>query len=115
MTHLHTITFLRPDIDTPSRVLHHTKDNTGNERKWMDIIPHSHSTITTMLSSTKKNFELTIVKKIHRFSDATVKEMNTILEDSGKWSQKIEKACISVLARCQACADSGRRSDRSHI
>lgn len=62
-----------------------------------------------------ESIELTLTKKIHRLYHETISEMRLILEDSGRWFTKMEKSCISVGARCEACPGSGRRSDRSHI
>lgn len=113
----HTITFQRPSEDSKPRKFYtyHDKDETGCERKWIDIIPHEKSTVNTLLTTTKKNEDLMFGKKIHRFSHCSIKDMKILLQDCNKWNPHMERVCKRVISRCQACAGSGRRADRSHI
>lgn len=62
-----------------------------------------------------EKIELTLAKKIQRFSHPAVNEIRIMLEDSGRWSPETEKEYISFVARCQARGASARRNDRTNI
>lgn len=68
------------------------------------MIPHSLSTLFSLISSIKKYNELTIVKMIHRFTRAKPSEMTSFFENVGLMNVKIRKVIDMVSRACSVCA-----------
>lgn len=110
------IVFQRPG-DTSERVFNTyiAKDEDGNERIRFEIAPHARSTSTSLLGSKTARQELNMVKRVHRFSHATSKEMQSLFKDANLDSQVIANACKKVHEACDICASTGRPKDKKKV
>lgn len=77
-----TITYLRPEIDKEKRVfyVYYDNDQYGNERKWIELVPHEKSTTCSLMANVVSRHDIVLAKKLHRYSHAGYNEMKKILE-----------------------------------
>lgn len=110
------IVIKRPHDEKPRVFLTYImKDEGGDERMRMDIIPHAQSTNNTLMASTVKRCDINLAKKLHRFTHKSKEEMKRILTDSRKLTPQLEKACSKVHDACEICTSTGRPANRRHI
>lgn len=111
-----TITFRRPTDDCPRRFITYiSTDEHGNDRIQLEIVENSHSTYSSLLSNTIGRTDMSIAKKIHRYTHATSSEIARIFEDAGKLTEKLSSACDQVVAARKICASSVRPVDRNKV
>lgn len=108
--------FKRPH-DNSSQKFHTyiAKDASGDERIWLDIVPHTNSYIKSLMANIVKRLEINIVKKVHRFTHCNAKELQTLFEEAGLLTPKLEKAIEKVTVACTPCASRGRPSQTRKI
>ena len=94
------IVFQRP-TDTGERTFHTyiAKDEDHNDRIRFDILPHSRSTARSLLGTKVPRQELNMVKKVHRFTHASPKEMKGLFEDAKLTTGGIIQACEKLHRR----------------
>lgn len=108
--------FKRPhDTDVRKFLTYIAKDGNGDERIWLDLAPHQNSTLRTLMANIRKRPELSLVKKVHRFTHANSTELSSLFKEAGMLTPKIEKAIDKVTASCNACASSGRPANTRKI
>lgn len=81
------------------------KDKNGDERIWLDIAPNRKSTISSLLANVRKRTALTMVKKVHRFTNGTEKEMTTLFKEADMLSPEVEKAIQSHIRLPSMCKE----------
>ena len=111
-----TLVFKRPE-DTTERKFHTyiAPDDDGNERIRVEITPHAQSTSSSLMGSQTTRQELNMVKRVHRFSHATSREMQEMFRDAKMNSRKISTACDTVHKACDICASTGRPKDKKKV
>lgn len=60
------IAFRRPQ--DKSKIIFFTyiaKDGNGDERSWLDLVPHTNSSVKSLMGNIKTRPEINIVKKVH--------------------------------------------------
>lgn len=110
------IKFKRPE-DVRVYTLHTyiAKDQMGCERLRLEMVPHARSTMSTMMSSSDRNRELHMAKRVHRFGHASASDMIELMKPSGYDVAKIREACNKVYSACAICAASGRPADKRKV
>lgn len=111
-----TLVFKRPG-DTTERTFHTYigPDDDSNERIRVEITPHAKSTSSSLMGSQTARQELNVVKRVHRFSHVTSKEMQEMFRDAKMNSREIYKACDKVHKACDICASTGRPKDKKKV
>lgn len=105
------------DMDNNPRILgtYIKPDLQGNIPARAEIVSHKYSTIKTMMANVTSRYDLNLVKKIHRFSQATNIEMKNILRDANQHTPSVAEACEKVYNSCPICAISGTSQRHKHI
>lgn len=106
------ISFLRPD-DSIYRTFHTyvEADDAGCERLRIEIVPHDRSSVSSLMASIVKRPPLNILKKIHRFTDASAGKMKQLLSDADMSTPDLEEACDKFHDACEICASTGSPAD----
>lgn len=112
-----TITIMRPTIDTEPRKFftYIGQDQTGSERRRLEIVPHGISTVTTLLANFVSRYDINLAKKVHRYSHGRESEMISLFQDAGILTEPLKMACKKVVDACDACKGSGRRGIKKKI
>lgn len=84
------------------------KDSKGDERLWVDIVPHANSCVKSLMANIKKRPEICMVKKVHRFTHGNEKELEALFREAGLLTPKIKNAIAKIESSCITCATSGR-------
>lgn len=110
------IIFQRP-YDTSPRTFYTylSQDEGNNDRLRLNLIAHKNSTYKSLLGRKGKHIDANAIKKIHRFTHATAKEMKSILTDAGIQDKHIHDICDRVYDSCDICASSGTPSHKKKI
>lgn len=103
------VTFQRP-TDTSERRFrtYLSKDSTGNERIRLAIVPITRTHMRSLMMTGRPRDTLTLVKKMHRLTHPTAKEMERILRDAGHPQQGLTGICHKVHDACELCVSSGQ-------
>ena len=111
-----SIIFQRPE-DTTQRIFHTyiAADQEGNDRIRFDIAPHAQSTSKSLMGSTTSRQEINMVKRVHRFSHASSKEMQELFKDAKLDTSTVARACEKVHDACDICASTGRPKDKKKV
>lgn len=111
-----TLTFKRPnDVRVYQLYTYISNDATNNPRLRLEVVPHEKSCITTLMSATHKRREMSMAKRVHRFSHASVNDMVRLMAPTGFDKAKIFEACSKVFSACAICAASGRPADKRKV
>lgn len=112
-----SITIMRPTIDKEPRKFftYIGQDQTGSERKRLEILPHDKSTVTTLMANIVSRYEINLAKKVHRYSHAHESEMINLFKNAGILTPPLALACRKVVDACDACKGSGRRGIKRKI
>lgn len=92
-----------------------TRDEENNERLSLDLVPHSQSPVTSLISNIKILKELTVVKKVHQITHADADEMASLFEDAGMMNVKIQKAMNKISKACNICSSTVRPVIRKEL
>lgn len=104
-----TLEFKRQQDTQPRKFFTYVdKDQNGADRLWVEISPHTKSTVITMMANIKKRPELNIVKKSTPFNHGNSNELSRLFEEAGMLTPRIERARTKVTEACVSCAKSGR-------
>ncbi len=110
------IEFKRPS-DTAARrfFTYIDEDEQQNGRLRIEIVPHKNSCYRSLLGIVAKKADKNSLKRIHRFTHASAKEMKTILKDAGMLNPELEEYCEKIHDACDICASTGRPAHRKRI
>lgn len=110
------ITFNRPQDQKAKTFYTYLKhDNGGYERLYLELVSHCKTTTHSLLARTGRNIELNGIKKIHRFTHASAKEMFNLLKDAKMTTALTQNYCKKISSACDICAQSGRPHPRKKI
>lgn len=89
-------------------------DDSDNNRIRLEIIPHSRSTVQTLMANDDRT-DISLAKRLHRFTHASDEEMRRILTDANKMTPGLGDACTKVRQACDICASTGTPVPRRKI
>lgn len=104
------IKFKRPEDKSPRRFVSYIKPDPvdGTLRLRMELVPHSNSTVRSLMANIKKRPDLSLAKKVHRYTHATIEEMKGIFKNAGRLTDGLQTALENVFDACEICNSSGR-------
>lgn len=93
--------FKRPQDTKPRKFFTYVDhDHNGNDRPWVEIVPHNKSTIIKMMVNMKKRPELNIVQKVDRFIHGNENELRRLFEEADMLTPQIERAIKNYRSTC---------------
>lgn len=110
------IEFQRPS-DTAVRQfeIYQAKDEDGNPRLRVSMVPHQHSSVRSLLANGSARQDLNLVRRLHRYTHWNSHEMKQFLQDAGQLTAERSRICQKIQDECDVCASSGRPAIRNKI
>lgn len=106
--------------ERPSEIHVHTihtyvvQDTRRNYQSRLQIVPHSRSSLSTIMSSNNKK-EIQMSKQIHRFGHACAKDLKLLMKPTNYNEEKVKITWLKVKSACTNFPSSGTPTDRKKV
>lgn len=102
------IEFRRPTDNNPRRFPTYITRSESDSRLRMEIAPHASSSMPSLMANIHGRKELSLAKKIHRYTHATATEMKHIYHTANQLTEPLAQAFDKVYTACEICCSEGR-------